>query len=452
MVRDLLMVAIFCGVLPFVLTRPWLGVLLWTWVSIMNPHKLAWGFATDAPFAAAAAGATLLSLLVSKHRLRMPTGPPVVTLFAFVAWMCLTTLLAFYPGESLIQLNKVLKIQLMTLVAFAALQERKHIELFVWVNVLSLGFYGVKGGIFTITRDGAERVWGPPGGFIAGNNEIGLALVMAIPLMNYLRVTSQRAWIRYAMLAAMALSATAALGTQSRGAFLAICAMGIVLWVRSRNKSISAAAIALLGYLLFTFMPATWFARMQTIMKYDEDGSALGRLNAWRMAFNLANERLFGGGFEIYAADVFARFAPVGDNVRAAHSIYFQVLGEHGYPGLLLFLLLGWLAFRTANRIRREALKQEETQWLHPLAGMIQVSLVGYAVGGAFLSLTYFDLPYNMLVVLVVSWRWLQDKRWETDTSWPSMRAKSGAKSNEVASNAAVPARLADATDRRSAG
>ena len=45
---------------------------------------------------------------------------------------------------SLDQLNKVLKIQLMTVVAFAALRQRKHIELFIWINVLSIGFYGFK--------------------------------------------------------------------------------------------------------------------------------------------------------------------------------------------------------------------------------------------------------------------------------------------------------------------
>jgi probable O-glycosylation ligase (exosortase A-associated) len=105
----------------------------------------------------------------------------------------------------------------------------------------------------------------------------------------------------------------------------------------------------------------------------------------------------------------------VPGDVHAAHSIYFQVLGEHGYIGLILFLLIWFFAFRTAAKIRADAPKRPETPWLGQLAGMCQVSLVGYAVGGAFLSLAYFDLPYNILVVLVVSLRWLQEKRWEIE-------------------------------------
>jgi probable O-glycosylation ligase (exosortase A-associated) len=213
----------------------------------------------------------------------------------------------------------------------------------------------------------------------------------------------------------MVLSATAALGTQSRGAFLAISAMILVLWLRTKRKLVGGVFITLIALALLEFMPASWEARMRTIGTYEEDGSAMGRINAWWMAFRLASDQFFGGGFEIYRADIFARYAPQPNDVHAAHSIYFQVLGEHGFVGLALFLLIWFFAFRTAGRLRKESLKRPETQWLYHLAGMCQVSLVGYAVGGAFLSLAYFDLPYNILVALVVSMRWLQDKRWETE-------------------------------------
>lgn len=413
--RDLLMLGIVLGALPFAFRHTWVGVLLWTWISIMNPHKLAFGFAYYAPWAAVVAGVTILSLFITRDKLSMPWDPPVKVLFAFVIWMCVTTVFAFYPLLSWDQLTKVLKIQLMTAIAFAALRERKHIELFIWINILSIGFYGLKGGLFTLWRGGAERVWGPPGGFIEGNNEIGLALIVAIPLMNYLRMVATRGWIRLGLLVLMVLSATAALGTQSRGALLAICAMGLVLWLRSKQKGISAVFITLFAIVLVAFMPSSWEARMQSIGNYQEDSSAMGRINAWQMAFNLANDQLFGGGFSISTSTIFLKYAPAPGDVHAAHSIYFQVLGEHGYIGLILFLLIWFFAFRTAAKIRADAQKRPETQWLDQLAGMCQVSLVGYAVGGAFLSLAYFDLPYNILVVLVVSLRWLQEKRWELE-------------------------------------
>lgn len=414
--RDLLVSGIVLATLPYAIRFTWVAVLLWTWLSIMNPHKLAFGFAYTAPFAAVAAGAALLSLLFNRDRFKLPTNPAVIVLVLFVFWMCITTLFSINPELSWIQLSKVLKIQVMTLVAMIALRERKHIELFIWINILSIGFYGFKGGIFTIATGGASRVWGPPGGFIEGNNEIALALVVTIPLMNYLRIVATRRLIRQGLLSLMVLSVIAAIGTQSRGAFLALSAMGLVLWARSNKKFATGVAVGIVAVTVISLMPSAWEQRMGTIQTYELDGSAMGRINAWWMTFNLANSRLPGGGFEIYTPEIFARYAPNPNDLKVAHSIYFSVLGEHGYIGLFLFLMIWWLTFRMGAQIRKESGNCPETYWVHQLAGMCQVSLVGYAVGGAFLSLAYFDLPYNILVLLVVSMRWAGEKRGEVDS------------------------------------
>lgn len=414
--RDLLMLGIVLGALPFALRHTWVGVLLWTWISIMNPHKLAFGFANNAPWAAVVAGVTLLSLFMTRDKLSIPWEPPVKVLIAFVVWMCITTAFALYPAISWDQLSKVLKIQLMTMVALAALKERKHIELFVWVNALSIGFYGLKGGIFTIRSGGAGTVEGPPGGFIEGNNELALALVVTIPLLNYLRLFAPQRWVRRGLFAVMLLSAVAAIGTQSRGALLAVSAMGLVLWVRSDRKFVTGVTVAIVATAIISFMPSSWEQRMNTIQTYDQDSSAMGRINAWSMTLNLANDRFTGGGFESYTPETFAKYAPNPIDLHVAHSIYFSVLGEHGYVGLILFLLVWWLTFKTAARIRKEARGREEAKWAFLLAGMCQVSLVGYAVGGAFLSLAYFDLPYNILVILVVTLRWLREQKYKSET------------------------------------
>lgn len=415
--RDVALLGIVLGALPFACRHTWVGILLWTWISIMNPHRLAWGFAFDAPFAAIAATAIAVSLIITKDKMRLPSSPVVVLLILLVLWMCVTTAFAFYPFESWSDLQRVLKIQVMTLIAFAAIRERKHIELFIWVNVISIGFYGAKGGLFTFVTGGSNRVWGPAGSFIEGNNEIGLALVITIPLINYLRMVSTRRWLRLALLALMILSAVAAIGTQSRGAFLAITAMGLMLWFKSQRKALAAVIIMVIAMTLAQFMPDSWYARIGTIGAYEEDGSAMGRINAWWMAFNLANDRFLGGGFRIYVPDIFAIYAPVPDDLHAAHSIYFQILGEHGWVGLGLFLLVGLFGFSVAGTIRNESRSQPDAQWVYYMAGMAQVSMVGYAVGGAFLSLAYFDLPYNILVILVAGLRWLREKRWTVEAN-----------------------------------
>lgn len=415
--RDVFLLLVFAGILPFAMRHTWIAVLLWTWISVMNPHKLAWGFALHAPFAAAAAGAAFISLAFNRDKLRMPREPEVFLLLLLVVWMCITTAFAYYPADASTQLIKVLKIQVMTFVALAAIRERKHIELFIWVNAISIAFYGFKGGLFTITSGGGQRVWGPPGGFIEGNNEIGLAMVMSIPLLNYLRLVSPHRWLRVALLGLMLLTAVAVLGTQSRGAFLAIVAMALVLWMRSQRKLVGGVFMVLSAAVMLAMMSDAWEARMRTIQNYEQDSSAMGRINAWTMAFRLANSHFSGGGFVVDTPELFARFAPDPLDLHAAHSIYFQMLGEHGYPGLLLFVLIGAFTWRTASRIRKAALAHEESLWLHQLTGMIQVSMVGYAVGGAFLSLAYFDLPYNIMVILVACKHWLREKRWETEKS-----------------------------------
>lgn len=413
-IRDITVTLIVLSLVPMAVQHPYIGVLLWTWISTMNPHKLAWGFATDMPFAAIAAAATFAGLLFTKDRVEFPKNRIVFALIAFVAFVTLTTMFAIDRADSLTQLNKVFKIQLMTVVAMAVLHERRHLQLFLWVNVLSLGFFGAKGGLFTLLTGGGSRVWGPPGGFIEGNNELALALVMTIPLMYYLRLTAVKSWLRNALLVLMLLTAVSVLGSHSRGALLAIVGMAVFLWWRSPNKSLAFVPMLAVAIAMFLFMPANWLARMETIQSYQSDGSAMGRINAWWTMFHVANDRLLGAGFSAYSAHVFSMYAPDPADIHAAHSIYFQVLGEHGWPGLALFLLVWILGWKLATRIRRVAITQAgKPGSLYLLAGMCQVSLVGYAVGGAFLSLAYFDLPYNILVMLVVAWRLIAQE--ETD-------------------------------------
>ncbi|MBS0354850.1 MAG: putative O-glycosylation ligase, exosortase A system-associated [Proteobacteria bacterium] len=422
--RDLLLVLILLWALPKAVKHTYVAVNLWSWISLMNPHRLSYGFAFDMPFAAIAAAAALISLAVTKDTLAIPKERPVIFLALFITWMFVTTATAIYPEDSIVQLKKVLKIQIMTVVALAALHERRHIQLFLWINVLSIGFFGLKGGFFTVLTGGGARVWGPPGSFIEDNNELGTALIMTIPLMNYLRLVSPQKWVKRGLLTLTLLSAAAALGTQSRGALLAIAAMGFVLWLRSERKALTGISIALVGTLLISFMPSTWESRMSTIQDYQNDGSAMGRINAWHLAVNIANHRLTGAGFEAYTPETFAWYAPNPVDIHVAHSIYFSVLAEHGYIGLFLFLGVWMSSLGIASRIRKETRHDPELLWLFHLAGMCQVSLIGYAVGGAFLSLAYFDLPYNIMVILVTSWRWLKTHQKEAESKELAGRAQ----------------------------
>ena len=342
--RDVALIVIIVVLSAYALYRPWVGIMGWTWVSIMNPHNLTWE-SQDLPVAAVLGGATLVGLMLTRDRKQFFVTRESAMLMLFMVWVTITLLLAFDRDSSMEMWSKVMKIDFMVLVTMVLLHTKKQIMIFIGVIVFSLGFYGVKGGMFTITTGGAYKVWGP-GGFIGGNNEMALALIMVIPLMRFLQLQTAGLWRRHAWTAAMVLTAAAALGSQSRGALLAVAAMSMYLWARSRQKLGLGVALILIGFTLITFMPDEWTTRMETIETSQQDGSAMGRINAWWAAFNLAKARLTGGGFDIATPYVFAQYAPHPELVLAAHSIYFQVLGEHGFPGLAIYLTMWWFVWR----------------------------------------------------------------------------------------------------------
>jgi probable O-glycosylation ligase (exosortase A-associated) len=204
------------------------------------------------------------------------------------------------------------------------------------------------------------------------------------------------------MYAAMGLCTLSALGSYSRGALVGILAMLCYLWWKSPKKLLTGGVMLLLLPAAIAFMPAKWSQRMDTIQTYEKDESAMGRINAWKMATNLALDRpLVGGGYDIWNGNIFKRYAPNPDDPHAAHSIYFQALGEHGFVGLALYLGLAFLTVRRCSWIIRQSVKRDDLKWAATLATMVQVSLLGFGVGGAFLSLVYYDVPYYLMALVV---------------------------------------------------
>lgn len=152
---------------------------------------------------------------------------------------------------------------------------------------------------------------------------------------------------------------------------------------------------------VLALMPESWYERMNTIKTYEEDASAQGRLNAWSMAINIAKDRITGAGFATAAPVIYQQYAPDPSYVIVAHSIYFQVLGEHGFTGLAIYLAFWMSTYLLAMRISKRARYYPELAWCADLARMIRVSLLGFFVGGAFLSLAYWDVPFYLMVLLV---------------------------------------------------
>ncbi len=399
--RDILVTLLVFGSLPFILRNAYVGILVWSWLSYMNPHRLGWGFAYSMPFAQIVAIVLFVAIIFSSEKKRLPMDGVVVVWILFILWMLVTTVFAFYPDSAQVMLSKVLKIQLVTFLTLILMTDQRRINLLIWVIAMSIGFFSVKGGVFTILTGGGFRVWGPPGSYIEENNGLAVATLMIIPLIVYLYRISEKKWQRYGLAFAGVMSLASAVGSQSRGALLAMVAVAGFFWLKTKSKLVSGIGIVIIALIGWFVMPQSWHDRMGSIQNYQEDSSAMSRINSWQYSINVANDRLTGGGFNSWTRETFAIYAPNPESVFVAHSIYFSVLGEHGWPGLLLFLLVLGLTWRSLSRVIRQTNNIEGSQE-NILARMLQVSLIAYMAGGAFLSLSYFDLSWHLIAISVL--------------------------------------------------
>lgn len=399
--RDIVFALFIAGILPFILRRPFIGLLVWSWLGYMNPHRLCYGFAVSFPWVQLIAIVTLVGLVASKERKRIPWSAVSVLLVMFLLWTGMTTLYAAVPDAAWEKWQEFAKVTVMVFVTFMLINNRERMHWLVWMIVVSLGFYGVKGGVFTVLQGGINHVVGPPGSFITDNNALALALCMTLPLMRYLQLHSERKWVRVALGVSMLLTGIAVLGTYSRGGLIGLTIVAGALFFKSRGRLAVALVVIAVGVTAYQFMPSQWTARMGTLQDAQDTGSGVSRIQSWKFAANVAfHHPVLGGGFDDYlSSSYWAAYAPEGAKQRAIHSIYFRVLSEQGFPGLGLFLALLWASWRNCSKVRKRFRDVPDEKWSYDLASMLQVALVAYAATGAFLPMSYFDVTYQLLAL-----------------------------------------------------
>jgi probable O-glycosylation ligase (exosortase A-associated) len=358
------------------------------------------------PFAQMVAIATLAGIFLApdEHRRSIPWFRETWLLLGLWAIYTLTTPLALYPAEAWPQWEKVSKVMLFPLLGLMFFQSRQRLRYFFLVVALSLGFYGLKGGIWSVLRGGAHQVLGPGASFIAANTEIGLALNMTLPFLVFLAREEPRRWLRHLMRAMFTFSIIAIIFTYSRGAVVGLPVVLMMISLRARRRLVGVVGVCALAFYVANYAPDQWFSRMQTIQEYEHDASAGQRLISWQVAWGVAVDRpLTGGGFEVLPHfEIFRTYVPGYDNAHSAHSIYFAVLGDHGFPGLILFVGLILSCFASLFRLRRGVRNKSEAVWLVNYCHMVEASLVAYAVSGAFLTMAYFDLFYYLVGFVVL--------------------------------------------------
>lgn len=255
-------------------------------------------------------------------------------------------------------------------------------------------------------------------GIIADRNDFAVAINMCIPLVVYLIQVTQHKTVKLGLWGILLLNVVSVVGTGSRGGFIGLAILAVAFWLRSRFK-IPLLMLALLALpLAYQSTPEDWRERQATIATAAaEDSSFIGRLWAWKISTLLALDHpLTGGGFKAVLDrriwDYYAPFTPdftflatppipEDSGSKAAHNIYFQVLGDHGFVGLFIFLSM--LALALFTNIRNASIETvDQHDWYHKLAGLLTLSLVGYGITGANVSLAYFDLLYTVLGIIAV--------------------------------------------------
>jgi probable O-glycosylation ligase (exosortase A-associated) len=406
-VRDLALTVLVFGLLPVCLARPWLGLVVWFWLSLMNPHRLVWGFAYHLPFAQVVAVVTLAGVLFAKDRGPFLWTRETILLLALWVWFGVTTSVATFPDAAWAQLVRTSKVFLMTLLVVVFFQDRARLRVLLLTVAGSIGFFGLKGGLWAIATGGNYSVLGPgEDTSVSTNNAIGLALNMCLPLFFYLAREERRRWTRGLLYACFFTSIVAVPFTYSRGAVVGLVVVLSMLLLNRHNIHYAAVAVILFGVLAFNFAPEKWTERMHTIWDYQGDSSANARLVSWGVASRLAADHpLTGGGFwSIANLDTFRRYAPeyAKTGFHDAHSIYFGLLGEHGFPGLAVFAAFAACTIASLRRVQRRARNVERLHWAANYAWMLQSSIVGYLATGTFMSVAYFDLAYLLFIVSVL--------------------------------------------------
>lgn len=406
--RDVFLLVAIASLALLALRKPQVGILAWMWISIMNPHKLTYGFIYNMQVLDALVGITLLSCVFHwKSKSSAEFIGIAKLLLAFYLWCTLTTIFAvdfFLAIDRWIAFSKTL----LLFVCILLFMNKKHwILASVGVFILSISFTGVKGGIFTLLTGGSHKVWGPPGTAWGDNNGVSVAMLIVLPITLAFYPIFMARWKKLGVLGFTLCFFATVLGTQSRGGLVGLLGMSGMAVARSQKKFLVTMLAVMALIAGYTFMPPTWHDRMSTITNYEQEGSANTRLIQWAYAIDISLERpFFGNGFDaFYFKPYYYLYVADKDSNRAVHSNYFQVLGEQGYIGIIMYLSLMMLIIVNAKKYALKCKGRKDLVWAVSLLSALQFSITGYAVNGLTVNMAYLDLYYYLVAfsILLIS-------------------------------------------------
>jgi probable O-glycosylation ligase (exosortase A-associated) len=410
--RDLVLAIALLVLAVLGFLRPFFGFLGWTWVTYFAPNQFTWGFSRKIPGGEAIVIPTLLGLLMSSERRMPPITRETVLLMILWIWFCITTLnvvhsplLQHHLADSLGQMLQVSKALFMAFISLVLIIDMNKLRWWYLVTVACFIVLCVKGVIWGILTGGKFDMGGPGRSMIGDNNDFALAVNIALPMIYYLAQSEPSRRIRLILWASLPFAVAAVVLTYSRGGLLGLGAVLVAIILQSKHKIRGLSIIFGLILLVFLVAPGKWIERMETIRTAAQtDASARSRLFTWRFATLLTLDHpVLGGGFETFTGELYDRYGMGGQYiVHGPHSIYFQMMAEHGFPGLAIFLALLASCMLTCQRIKRRWRRIDPESWLIPYCSMVIASLCAYATSGAFLGRAYFDMFYQLIATTIL--------------------------------------------------
>jgi probable O-glycosylation ligase (exosortase A-associated) len=398
--------------------RPFISVSLWLWSSAINLNQLVYGFASSITFAKLFAGLTILSFFLSKEKSVLKSS--ALTNFIVVFYVLATISCIFSIGNAdlnWLKWGEFTKIVLFYFFAIAIMSKKIHFDFMIWILLISIGALASNEGAKFLVSGGSHRI-SSLRGIQGDNNFFGVMIVTIIPLVIYILIQTKHKLLKTGVMAVIFFMILGIFSTFSRGAFLGLSVCAIFFWSNSKRKILWAILLFTIVFSLNNLMPDEWMNRMNTVETADQDSSFMHRVISWKIGTLVAMDNFFGGGFnvnenastwqkyssEFYKLD-FISTPPPPDIVGfklATHSLYFQVLSNHGFIGLFVFLMMLLISYLKVSRVVSVAVKNNLQKWVVDLAKMLKLSLVSYAVSGAAVNVAYMDFLYAIFAMITV--------------------------------------------------
>jgi putative inorganic carbon (hco3(-)) transporter len=429
--RDLIFVAYVAAIILLAFNRPFIFTLVYAYIDICAPQRLSYFLLNSIPLSLIVFGLAVLGFLVSDNKQNVRISPRWVLLVLLLVYCGYTTTVAVEPLAALDKWGWVWKALVFAAFLPLTLTTRLRIEALVLTMVLCVSALIVTGGIKTLAGGGGYGVLVlliyDNSGLFEGSI-ISCVAITVIPLIIWLAnhgTIFKPDWrVRIYALALIFACLLIPVGTQARTGIICIAVLGLLLLRFARYRMLYLAAIALIGIASIPFLPSSLTQRAETIKDYKQDESASTRIAIWKWTWEFAKDHPMGGGFSSYlqnkiSYDIVQKQDPnkpndayivegekkeIVDAGRAFHSSYFEMLGEQGYPGLLIWLIIhfgGIWRMEVVSRLYRKRNLAEES-WIAPLATALQNAQIVFLVGSLFVGIAFQPFVY-MLVALQIS-------------------------------------------------